>query len=177
MPYVVTGKVRTFKVNKDGKEFVTGLHGEGDFVGYMGLLENGRAMETAEALEDTEVAPIPREDLLALLYKDRDVSIRFIKMLAHDVKEKEQHLLHLAYASVRQRVAQALLRVHERYADREGGELGVKISREDLASIVGTATESLIRCLTDLKEEGLIASEGRDIHMVNKAGLEKLARR
>ena len=177
VPYVVTGKVRTFKVNKDGKEFVTGLHGEGDFVGYMGLLENGRAMETAEALEDTEVAPIPREDLLALLYKDRDVSIRFIKMLAHDVKEKEQHLLHLAYASVRQRVAQALLRVHERYADREGGELGVKISREDLASIVGTATESLIRCLTDLKEEGLIASEGRDIHMVNKAGLEKLARR
>ncbi|MBK6754718.1 MAG: response regulator [Flavobacteriales bacterium] len=177
VPYVVTGKVRTFKVNKDGKEFVTGLHGEGDFVGYMGLLENGRAMETAEALEDTEVAPIPREDLLALLYKDRDVSIRFIKMLAHDVKEKEQHLLHLAYASVRQRVAQALLRVHERYADREGGELGVKISREDLASIVGTATESLIRCLTDLKEEGLIASEGRDIRMVNKAGLEKLARR
>lgn len=177
LPYLVQGKVRTFKINTDGKEFVTGLHGAGEFIGYMGLLENGRAMETAEALEDCEVALIPREDLLALLYRDRDVSIRFIKMLAKDVKEKEQHLLQLAYASVRQRVAQALLRVHDRYAKEDASDLGVRISREDLATIVGTATESLIRCLTDLKEEGLIASEGREIRIVNKAKLEKLAHR
>lgn len=177
IPYMVHGKVRTFKINNEGKELVTGLHGTGDFVGYMGLLENGRAMETAEALEDCEVALVPREDLLALLYKDRDVSIRFIKMLARDIKEKEHNLLQLAYASVRQRVAQALLRVQDRFAVEKGPGLGLHISREDLASIVGTATESLIRCLTDLKEEGLIASEGRDIRIVNRAGLEKLARR
>jgi len=177
VPYMVHGKVRTFKINNEGKELVTGLHGTGDFVGYMGLLENGRAMETAEALEDCEVALVPREDLLALLYKDRDVSIRFIKMLARDIKEKEHHLLQLAYASVRQRVAQALLRVQDRFAVEKGPALGLHISREDLASIVGTATESLIRCLTDLKEEGLIASEGRDIRIVNRTGLEKLARR
>jgi len=101
----------------------------------------------------------------------------FFKMLARDVKEKEQHLLQLAYASVRQRVAQATLRVHARYAATGGSGLGVKISREDLASIVGTATESLIRCITDLKEEGLIASEGRDIRIVDKTKLEKLAHR
>ena len=175
VPFIVLGKVRTFKINNDGKELVTGLHNEGEFVGHMGLLENGRAMETAEAMEECEVALVPQEDLLALLYKDRDVSIRFIKMLAHDVKEKEQHLLQLAYASVRQRVAQALLRVHDRFADKEADDLGVRISREDLASIVGTATESLIRCLTDLKSEGLIDTQGRDIHIVNKARLEKLA--
>lgn len=177
VPYIVHGKVRTFKINNDGKEFVTGLHAEGDLIGYMGLLENGHALETAETLEECEVASIPREDLFALLYKDRDVSIRFIKMLAHDVKEKEQHLLQLAYASVRQRVAQAILRVHDRYAGTTGPGLGVKISREDLASIVGTATESLIRCITDLKEDGLIASEGRDIRIVDKARLEKVAHR
>ncbi|MBK9193643.1 MAG: response regulator [Flavobacteriales bacterium] len=175
VPYMVHGKVRTFKINNDGKEFVTGLHGAGEFIGYMGLLENGRAMETAEALEDCEVALIPREDLLALLYKDRDVSIRFIKMLAHNVKENEQHLLQLAYASVRQRVAHALLRVHGRYAEDQNASLGVQISREDLASIVGTATESLIRCLTDLKEEGLIDTKGRDIRILDKQRLEKLA--
>ncbi len=177
VPYLVHGKVRTFKINNDGKEFVTGLHVPGDFIGYMGLLENGRAMESAEALEECEVALVPREDLLALLYRDRDVSIRFIRMLARDVKEKEQHLLQLAYASVRQRVAQALLRVHERYAADKASDLGLRISREDLASIVGTATESLIRCLTDLKEDGLIASEGRDIRIVDKARLEKVAHR
>lgn len=176
IPYVIKGKVRTYKINNDGKEFVTGLLGEGDFIGYMGLLENGRAMETAEAMEDCEVALIPREDLLALLYRDRDVSIRFIKMLAHDVKEKEHHLLQLAYASVRQRVAQALLRVHERYSADNNDALGVRISRDDLATIVGTATESLIRCLTDLKDERLIETQGRDIRILDKARLEKLAR-
>ena len=177
VPFLISGKVRTFKINNDGKEFVTGLLAAGDFIGYMGLLENGRALETAEALEPCEVALIPREDLLALLYKDRDVSIRFIKMLAHDVKEKEQHLLQLAYASVRQRVAHALLRVHDRYAGSAEPGLNVKISREDLATIVGTATESLIRCLTDLKEEGLIDSQGREIRIKDKARLEKLAQR
>ncbi len=175
VPYIVQGKLRTFKINNDGKELVTGLHGSGEFIGYMGLLENGRAMESAEALEDMEVALIPREDLLALLYRDRDVSIRFIKMLAHDVKEKEQHLLQLAYASVRQRVAQALLRVHERFSAGKADGLGVRISREDLASIVGTATESLIRCLTDLKDEGLIDTRGREIRITDKVRLEKLA--
>jgi CRP-like cAMP-binding protein len=175
VPFIVQGKVRTYKINNDGKELVTGLHNEGEFVGHMGLLENGRAMETAEAMDECEVALVPQEDLLALLYKDRDVSIRFIKMLAHDVKEKEQHLLQLAYASVRQRVAQALLRVHDRFAAKEADDLGVRISREDLASIVGTATESLIRCLTDLRTEGLIDTHGRDIHIVDKARLEKLA--
>ena len=175
--YIVSGKVRTFKINNDGKEFVTGLHGVGDFIGYMGLLENGRAMETAEALEDGEMALIPREDLLGLLYKDRDVSIRFIKMLARDVKEKELHLLQLAYASVRQRVAQALLRIHARYAEGKATDLGVRISREDLATIVGTATESLIRCLSDLKEERLIDTQGREIRIMDHARLEKVAHR
>lgn len=176
VPCIVSGKVRTFQINTDGKELVTGLLGPGDLVGYMGLLENGHATETAEALEDTEVSLIPREDLLALLYRDRDVSIRFIRMLAHDVKEREQHLLQLAYASVRQRVAQALLRVNERYA-AQGPGLGVRISREDLATIVGTATESLIRCLSELKEEGLIDTQGRDIRIVDKPRLERLAHR
>lgn len=176
VPYVVKGKLRTFKINNDGKEFVTGLHGEGDLVGYMGLLESGRALETAEALEEVEIALVPREDLLALLYKDRDVSIRFIKMLAGDVREKEEHLLQLAYSSVRQRVAQALLRVHARYGVEDGSDLGLHMSREDLATIVGTATESLIRCLTDLKEEKLIDTQGRSIRITNKSGLEKLAR-
>lgn len=174
LPRIVSGKARTYKINSDGKEFVTGLHAEGDLLGYMGLLENGRAMETAEMLEDGEVVLVPREDLLALLYRDRDVSVRFIKLLARDVKEKEQRLLELAYSPVRQRVAQALLRVHSRYAGNDDG-LGVNISRDDLAAIVGTATESLIRSLTALKDEGLIDSHGRDIRIVNKAKLERLA--
>lgn len=175
VPFLVHGKVRTYKVNNDGKEFVTGLHAPGDFIGYMGLLEGGHAMETAEAMEESEVALVPREDLLRLLYRDRDVSMRFIRMLTQEMGEKQERLLQLAYASVRQRVAQALLTLHNRYSGVDSGHVGVRISRDDLAAIVGTATESLIRCLTELKDEGLITTQGRDISIVEQRGLERLA--
>ncbi len=175
VPFLVSGKMRTFKVNNDGKEFVTGLHVPGDFIGYLGMLEGGHAMETAEALEESEVALVPKEDLMRLLYRDRDVSMRFIRMLTQEVGEKQERLLQLAYASVRQRVAQALLQLHDRFNADKSDDLGVRISRDDLAAIVGTATESLIRCLTDLKDEGLIATQGRDIRIADHRGLERLA--
>ena len=175
IPFIVSGKVRTYRINSDGKELATGLHGAGEFLGYMGLLESNRALESAEALEECEVALIPRGDLLALLHRDRDVSLRFIKMLAQDATEKEGHLLKLAFASVRKRVAQAVLRVHERFADGNGSALGVRITREDLASVAGTATESLIRCLADFKDEGLIRIQDREVRIADKAGLERLA--
>ncbi|HRN36710.1 MAG TPA: response regulator [Flavobacteriales bacterium] len=175
IPFLVAGKVRTFKVNNEGKEFVTGLHVPGDFIGYLGLLEGGHATETAEALEETEVALVPREDLLRLLYRDRDVSMRFIRMLSQEMGEKQERLLQLAYASVRQRVAQALLQLHDRFSADHSEDLGVRISRDDLAAIVGTATESLIRCLTDLKDEGLISTQGRDIRITDHRRLQKLA--
>lgn len=175
VPFLVSGKVRTFKVNYDGKEFVTGLHVPGDFIGYLGLLEGGHATETAEALEESEVAMVPREDLLRLLYRDRDVSMRFIRMLSQEMGEKQERLLHLAYASVRERVAQALLQLHDRFSEEQSDNLGVRISRDDLAAIVGTATESLIRCLTDLKDEGMISTQGRDIRITDRRRLQKLA--
>jgi CRP-like cAMP-binding protein/ActR/RegA family two-component response regulator len=173
--FINTGKVRGFKMNNDGKELVTGLYGPGEFLGYMSVLEGGRVAEAAEAIEATELAIIPREELQALLYRDRDVSMRFIKMLTREVKEKEERLLDLAYASVRQRVAQALLHLHKRFGEETATTLGVQISREDLATIVGTATESLIRALTDLKEDNLIEVRGREIHLRNVKGLERLA--
>lgn len=174
VPFLVSGKVRTFKVNNDGKEFVTGLHIPGDFIGYLGTLEGGHAMETAEAMEDSEVAMVPRNDLMRLLYRDRDVSMRFIRMLTHEMGEKQERLLQLAYASVRQRVAQALVYLHDRFSAEQSEDLGVRISRDDLAAIVGTATESLIRCLTDLKDEGLITTQGRDIRIADRRRLERL---
>ncbi len=173
--FINSGKVRSFKMNNDGKELVTGLYGPGDFLGYMSVLEGGHVAEAAEAIEATELAIIPREELQALLYRDRDVSMRFIKMLTREVKEKEERLLDLAYASVRQRVAQALIRLHARFGGNKDSTLGVQISREDLATVVGTATESLIRSLTDLKDEGLIEVRGREIHLLNVKGLEHLA--
>jgi len=173
--HIVQGKVRTFNVNKDGKELTTGLHGPGDFIGILGLLEDGHSTEYAEALESSKMVLIPKAELFALLQRDHDVSAAFIKLLARDVEELKGRLLQLAYASIRQRVAQSLLHIHARYAGEDDPSLGVRITREDLASVVGTATESLIRCLSDLKSDGYVSVDGRDIRILNKPGLEKLA--
>ncbi len=174
--YIVQGKVRTYNVNKDGKEFTTGLHSKGDLIGFFGLLGNGHSVEGAEALEPTKVVLIAKEDIIALLHRDHDVSVCFIKLLSRDAEDMKGRMLQLAYASIRQRVAQSLMRIHERYAEENDPSLGVRITREDLASVVGIATESLIRSLSDLKEDLLISVVGRDIRILDKPGLEKVAR-
>lgn len=173
--YIVQGKVRTFNVNKDEKELTTGLHGPGDFIGFFGLLESGCTVESAEALETTKVVSIPKDELLALLHKDHDVSVCFIKLLSRDVEDLKARMLQLAYASIRQRVAQSLLLIHARYAQENDPSIGVRITREDLASVVGTATESLIRCLSDLKDDRFIAVDGREIRILDRPALQKLA--
>lgn len=167
---VTSGKVRTFKMNNEAKEYNTGLYGEGDFIGYMAVLEGGDYVETAEALETSEILRIPKEDFLDLLHKNRDVAARFIKMLAKNVVEKESQLLQLAYDSVRKRVADALVSLYKKYQKEEDGHFKISISRSDLASMVGTSPETVIRTLSEFKEEGLITTSGAaiDIEEIDK---------
>ena len=160
--FVQKGKVKTFKSNDDGKELTVGLFREGDFFGYISLLENSVYKETAEAMEDCEVAIIPREDFESLINDNPDVAKRFIRMLASNVTEKEEQLLGLAYNSLRKRVADALLTLQKKYQGPASEPFSIHISREDLANITGTATESLIRTLSDFRSEKLIdIREGR----------------
>jgi CRP/FNR family transcriptional regulator, polysaccharide utilization system transcription regulator len=173
--FINKGKVKTFKTHPDGKEFITGLFKEGEFFGYMALIEEDRYSESAMALDDSEVCIIPREDFYDLIYKNREVAARFIKMLSNNLKEKEEQMMNLAYNSVRKRVAQALLTLRKRY-QQEGkmDNFSMAISREDLANMVGTATESLIRTLADFKEEQLVEVKGSNITITNPEKLEKL---
>jgi CRP-like cAMP-binding protein/ActR/RegA family two-component response regulator len=156
------GKVKIIKTDHYGKELVLQLIGEGEYFGYMSILEGKDHQETAIALENVELVMIPRTDFLGLLESNRDVAVRFIRLLAGSIHEQEAKLLQLAYAPVRERSACALLELHRRYVT-EGEDPKIRISRDDLASMVGTATESLIRTLSDFKEDGTIAVEGRSI--------------
>ncbi len=171
--FINSGKVKTYKTNKDGKEYITGLYKEGQFLGYMALLQNTAYNETAEALEETEICLIPKQDFFSLLYTNRDVANRFIKMLSGNILEQEERLLNLAYSSVRQRVADALLLLQKKYSDKEE-QFSIAVTRDDLASIVGTATESVIRVLSDFKEEEIIGVKGREITIVDLQKLEKM---
>jgi len=171
MYFVQKGKVKTFKSNDDGKELTVGLFSEGEFFGYVALLENSVYKDTAEAMEDTEIALIPREDFEALINNNPEVTRKFIKLLAHNVVEKEEQLLGLAYNSLRKRVADALITLEKKY--KKGGEehFSIHISREDLANIAGTATESLIRTLSDFRSEKLIDIKDGNIIILNEKKL------
>ncbi|MBS1687714.1 MAG: response regulator [Bacteroidetes bacterium] len=173
MYYVEKGKVKTYKTNDDGKELVIGLYNEGDFFGYMAMLEGTAYKETAEALEDSEIAIIPREDFENLINNNKDVMQKFIKLLANNITERETQLLSLAYNSLRKKVADALITIHTKY---NGGnaETAIDISRENLANIAGTAKESVIRTLSDFKDEKLIDIRNGDIVILNEKKLQNL---
>ncbi|MCZ2460356.1 MAG: response regulator [Chitinophagales bacterium] len=169
--YIQKGKVKTYKSNENSKELVIGLFNQGDFLGYTALLEGTPYKETAEALEDCELAIIPKEDFENLLNNNRDISNLFIKLLAKNVSEKEEQLLGLAYNSLRKKVADAITKLNKKYNTKRDPGFAIHISRENLATIAGTATESLIRTLSDFKNEQLIDIQSGSIIILNEKKL------
>lgn len=172
--FLIKGKVKSYRAHEYGKELITTLYKEGDFFGYQALLENKPYAETTEALEDSEVCLIPKDDFLALLHNNVNVMRTFIKMLSGNVAEKEKQLINLAYSSVRKRVAEALLHLQERYSKPAEPKFSMAISREDLANMVGTATESLIRTLSEFKEDKLLEIKGSSITILDVDKLKRL---
>lgn len=154
---IQSGKAKVFKVNNDGKELIISVLSKNDFLGQLALLSESSYSDSASALEDCELTLIPKADFFTLLNLNRDISAQFIKMLAGNVAEQEERLLNLAYNSVRKRVADALMVLQQRY-----GAKPISMLREDIAALAGTAKETLIRTLSDFKEEKLIeVKEGR----------------
>ncbi|SHL61219.1 cAMP-binding domain of CRP or a regulatory subunit of cAMP-dependent protein kinases [Chitinophaga jiangningensis] len=172
--YVQKGKVKTFKRNDDGKELVTDLYNEGDFFGYVPLLENTVYRDTAQAIEDTEIAMIPRAEFEELLSNNREVTGQLMRLLAGSVTAKEQQLLGLAYNSLRRKVAEALLFLNRKYNQRKEVPFSIGISRDNLATIAGTATESVIRTLADFREEKLIEIREGSIVLLNVERLSNM---
>jgi CRP-like cAMP-binding protein len=169
---VKSGNVKVFKSHHDGKELIINIYKANDYFGFETILEGGSYAESAVALEDSELIVIPKQDFLTLIHRNSEVSRTFISLLCQKVKEKESQLLNLAYNSVRQRTAEAVLKVYNlRDSDKK-----LSMSRDDLAKMVGTASESLIRVLSDFKDEGLIDIETGKIIILKADKLEKVIR-
>ena len=165
--YVESGHVRNYKSTTDAKELVTGLYGPGEFFGYTELLSQQQYKESSTALEGAKLAMIPKEEFEKLILSDKDVSINFIKLLAGNVIEREESLVNLAYNTVRKRVAEALCRLYDKYKSELADRVEISVSRDELASIVGTATESVIRILSEFKSDGYISSKGSLITIID----------
>lgn len=170
--YIKSGSVKTYKTNLDGKELITNLYKANDFFGFESLLENAPQKDSAIALEDSDLVIIPKHDFLTLLQSHRDVSNTFIALLCKKVAEKEAQLLNLAYNSVRQRTAEALLKM---FNHQNSNEM-LSVPREDLAKMVGTAPESVIRVLSDFKDEGLIEIQSGKVKILSAAKLEQVVK-
>ena len=173
--YIKSGKVKTYKTSDTGKELTIDLYKEGDFIGYTALLENSKYNETAEALDNSELCVISKEDFQTLIESNPVVAQKFIQLLAKNVSEKVNQSLSLAYNSLRKRVANALIQLQDTYKTSEAGNFSMHISRADIANIAGTATESLIRTLSDFKAEGLIRINEGNITIMDNKKLSSLA--
>lgn len=172
--HILSGEVKTYKVNYDGKELITGFHHAGDFLGYVSLLEGTPHQETAEVRQDAEITTIPKHDFVEMVYSCKNIAREFIKILSNNLMEAESRLLDIAYQSVRQRVAKALLKIHNT-EDASNEKAIITITRRDISNLIGTATESLNRTLADFKDERLIEIRDEGIRILEKTKLERAA--
>ena len=172
--YVIKGKVKVSISNDDGKELVTELFCPGDFLGYVALLEETVYRDNAKALEETELAVIPKKDFEELINNNKEVTHKFIRLLAKNISEKEKQLLGIAYNSLRKKVAEALLLLLKKFRQNGDQKFSIDLNRDILATIAGTAKESLIRTLGDFRNERLIDIEDGNIYIINQHKLEHL---
>jgi len=171
--YLLKGKVKGFQANENGKEYITNLYSDGDFIGYTALIGDKNYDDSASILEDAEIMQIPKDDFLQMIYTDISIASKFIHIITQNVKEKEERLLNLAYSSLRKRVAKALIDIVEKFNLKEQ-TTPIEISREDIAQYIGTATESLIRTLSDFKAEKNIDIKNGKIIVNNVEKLKNL---
>ncbi|MGN6293116.1 MAG: response regulator [Chitinophagaceae bacterium] len=171
--YLSKGKVKAFRSHEDGKEYITDLFNEGDFLGYTSIIDDKAYDDSAVVVENAEIIQVPKDDFLQMIHGDPGVAAKFIRLITKNVKEKEDRLLHLAYSSLRKRVANGLAEIYKKL--NPGGEKKtIEISREEIAQYVGTATESLIRTLSDFKAEKLIEIKEGKITLPDPSRLNNL---
>ncbi len=172
--YLAKGKVKTYHTNKDGKYFITSFIQEGEFFGFVDILENQAYRESAEALEESQIISVSAVEFLQKIKENIHLEVFFRKALTSYLLKNEKLMVEMAYQSLRMRVAMVLVELAETYGTHKAEPLVIKLSREDLASRVGTATESVIRTLSDFKKEGYLDVKGGEMTLKNIEGLAKL---
>ncbi|PWT70684.1 MAG: Crp/Fnr family transcriptional regulator [Bacteroidetes bacterium] len=171
--YLLKGMVKKFKLDKEGHEQIIYVAKRGELIGYHAVLSGDRYPDSAAALEESKIAFIPREDFLAAVQNSSVLSKRLLKTLSHEFTVFVNSISMFAQRSVRERLALQLILLREKSKVdfHPGMSVEINWSREDLASLVGTARENLVRILTEFKEEGILEIKGRKIIVRN---LEKL---
>ena len=171
---VKDGICKLSKLSENGKDQIVKLNFKGDILGQRSIIGEETTNLTAIALNDMEVCFIPKTEILGDLERNPNFSFDVLKQMAQDLKDSDNTIVNMAQKSVRKRLADALLYMHDNFGVDDGHFLKVVLSREDYANIVGTATESAIRILSQFKNEKLISTSGKQIRIKNIEGLKRV---
>lgn len=174
------GVVKLVKSSEDGREQIIRFSQKGDFLGYRALIAEEPFVASAECVEDTVACFIPRDPFLQVLAQNPKINADLMKSLCHELGLADEKIASLAHKTVRERLAETLLLLHETFKNEAALEqddhmIHIVLPREDIANIVGTATETLIRLLSEFNKEGLIELKGKRIKLIEMRKLEKIA--
>lgn len=169
------GKIKVYKTGRDGKEQVVRLAKDGDVVGYRALVSGEPYSASASVLEEAAICFIPKDSFLSLLKESASFNARVMQLLCHDLATAEQRELSLAQRPVKERLAETLLMFKEFYGvEKDGVTLKGKLTREDLANMVGTATETIIRLLSELNAKKIIELDQKKIKILDTPALLRI---
>lgn len=171
---VKDGICKLSKLSSNGKDQIVKIVVKGDLLGQRSLITGEMANLQATALNDMEVCFIPKTEIINDLQNNSKFSFDVLKDMAHDLKEADNIIVNMAQKTVRQRLAETLIYIHDSFGTNPDGTLSVLLSREDFANIVGTAIESAIRVLSQFKKEGLISTHGKRIKIIDLPSLKRV---
>ncbi|MFC0605067.1 Crp/Fnr family transcriptional regulator [Winogradskyella pulchriflava] len=171
---VRSGVCKMTKLSANGKDHTVKLLGKGELIGQRSIISDERTNLSAIALNDIELCYVPKDQILTNIHENKDFSFDVLQHLASDLKGAEDDLINMAQKSVKQRLAEALIYVERTFGSDSNGYFNLVLSREDYASIVGTATESAIRILSQFKKDGLISTSGKKIKIEDDSGLKRI---
>ncbi len=171
-----SGVIKIYKTGSDGKEQIVAFALKGDLTGYRSVLSNEPACTTSEVLEDAEICYIPADVIIHLVKTNGDFALSLLQLTCKELNQANSFIKDIAQKTVRERLAESLLMLEDTFGKTPEGYLDIILTREELANIVGTATESVIRLLSEFKSDNIIKMDGKRIILTNKPYLQKLAK-
>lgn len=169
------GVCKVSKMSENGKDQIISLVKKGDLLGERSLISEENSNLKAIALNDMEVCFIPKEEIIRDLEQNPNFTMSMLKDMAKSLKSADNVIVDMAQKTVKQRLAETLLNLKEKFDYNNDGFIDIQLSREDFANIIGTATESAIRLLSDFKKKEFIEFKGKEIKILNPKELEKIA--
>ncbi len=170
-----SGIVKHYKTGNDGKEQIIRFSKAGEIFGYRSVLSNEAACTTAKVVEESSVCFIPASHFLNLINNNSGFALSVIKLSCKELGDANQYILDIAQKNVRERLAEILLLLYENFGENKDGDLNIFLTREELAGLVGTATESVIRLLSEFKKDGLIKLNKRKIKIIDLKKLKHIS--